>query len=116
MARATMSRGASEARSSYFSIKEAPSRVRRMPPKPRTASEIRKVGFSPAGLYRPVGWNCTNSMFSSLPLARYTMAMPSPVAIVGLVVFLYTCPVPPVQSTVTLASMVSIWPVCLLST
>src|SRR5665213_3062693 len=41
-----------------------------------------------------------NSIFSILPLARYTMPMPSPVAITGLVVVRYTCPLPPVAKTV----------------
>ncbi len=37
--------------------------------------------------------------------ARYAMATPSPVATGGLVVRPYTCPAPPVASTVTMATL-----------
>ena len=35
---------------------------------------------------RAVGWNCTNSMSLMIPLARWTIAIPSPVAMFGFVV------------------------------
>ncbi len=85
MARATTSRGASDASGWYSSMNEEPSIRRRTAPSPRTASEIRKVR-SRAG-YSAVGWNWTNSMFATLAPARYAMATPSPVAMAGLVVW-----------------------------
>ena len=48
-----------------------------------------------------VGWNCINSRLATSAPARYAMAMPSPVAISGFVVYKYTQPVPPVASITT---------------
>ena len=56
-----------------------------MPPSPRTASEIRKdLAY---GWNRQVGWNWMNSMFDTRQPARQAIAMPSPVAVSGLVVY-----------------------------
>ena len=74
------------------------------------ASVMRKLGRSP-GWKRAVGWNCINSMSFTAPLARYTIAMPSPVATSGLVVLRYTASHPPVAITVTLDRNVSTSPV-----
>ena len=49
------------------------------------ASVMRKAGFS-AGLYSDVGWNCMNSKSLNTPLALCTIATPSPVETIGVVV------------------------------
>jgi hypothetical protein len=56
-----------------------------MPPSPRMASVMRKdLAW---GWYRQVGWNWMNSMLATRQQpARQAMAMPSPVAVSGLVV------------------------------
>ena len=79
-------------------MKAVPSRVRSTAPSPRTASEMRKAGSSVG--WSAVGWNWMNSMLAMRAPARYAMAMPSPVAIAGLVVWRYTCPHPPAASIV----------------
>jgi hypothetical protein len=66
-----------------------------------------KEGDTP-GSYKAVGWNCMNSMFSIFPFARYTIAIPSPVAMRGLVVVRYAWPQPPVASKVIFANIFSI--------
>ncbi len=48
-----------------------------------------------------------NSMFATRQPARQAMAMPSPVAMSGLVVYRYTLPAPPVASTVWRAEKVT---------
>jgi hypothetical protein len=83
MARATMSRGASSARR-RVRHEALPSGRRSRPPSPRRASVIRKD--LACGWYRQVGWNWMNSMFATRQPARQAMAMPSPVAVSGLVV------------------------------
>ena len=50
-----------------------------------------------------------NSIFSILPFARYTIDTPSPVAIDGFVVVLYTCPLPPVAINVIFDKIFSTW-------
>jgi hypothetical protein len=52
------------------------------------------------GWYRQVGWNWMNSMFATRQPARQAAAMPSPVAVSGLVVYRYTLPAPPVARMV----------------
>ncbi len=87
MARATTSRGASSARGSCAGMKRVPPAEggsSNRPPSPRTASLIRKV-FS-CGWYSPVGWNWMNSRLDTRQPARQAAAMPSPVAVLGLVV------------------------------
>ena len=84
MARATTSRGASSARGSCCGMKRVPSGSSSRPPSPRTASLIRKD--LTCGWYRQVGWNWMNSMFVTRQPARQAAAMPSPVAVSGLVV------------------------------
>ncbi len=66
-------------------MKRVPSGRISLPPSPRTASEIRKDLAN--GWYRQVGWNWMNSMFATRQPARHAMAMPSPVAVSGLVVY-----------------------------
>ncbi|MNT60040.1 hypothetical protein D3C72_1975970 [compost metagenome] len=53
-----------------------------------------------------------NSMFDTRQPARQAMAMPSPLAVSGFVVYKYTLPAPPVASTVCSAANVSTLPVC----
>jgi hypothetical protein len=84
MARATTSRGASSARSSCCGMKRVPSGSSSLPPSPRTASLMRKD--LARGWYSPVGWNWMNSMLPTRQPARQAAAMPSPVAVSGLVV------------------------------
>ena len=55
------------------------------PPSPRTASVIRNDFAN--GWYRQVGWNWMNSMFDTRQPARHAIAMPSPVAVSGFVVY-----------------------------
>jgi hypothetical protein len=54
IARATISRGASDSRLSYFCINSCRQCCFETPPKPRKASVMRKLGFS-FGLYKAVG-------------------------------------------------------------
>ncbi|MBQ4535258.1 MAG: anaerobic ribonucleoside-triphosphate reductase activating protein [Clostridia bacterium] len=46
-----------------------------------------------------VGWNWTISMFDKVAPALAAAAIPSPTAPMGLVVYLYNCPIPPVAIT-----------------
>ncbi len=48
-----------------------------------------------------------NSMFATRQPARQPIAMPSPLAVSGLVVYRYTLPAPPVASTVCRAPTVT---------
>ena len=87
MARATTSRGASPARASCCGMKRVPPLLAgslSSPPSPRTASVMRKL--LTCGWYRQVGWNWMNSRFATRQPARHAAAMPSPVAVSGLVV------------------------------
>ncbi len=52
----------------------------------------------------PVGWNCTNSMFSSVAPARSASACPSPVYSHEFDVTRNDLPMPPVASTIDCAS------------
>ena len=90
----------------YRSMNRSPSALRRMPPSPRAASEIRMP--SPA---RPVGWNWKNSMSSSGSPLRNTMPSPSPVRVCAFEVVLKILPAPPVASTTDLAWKTWISPV-----
>jgi hypothetical protein len=85
MARATMSRAASEPAAWYSVMNGVPSERTSSAPSPRSASVSRKA--HPSAGYRAVGWNCTNSRLATGTCARIAMAMPSPVAIAGLVVW-----------------------------
>src|SRR6266702_2964381 len=80
-----------------------PSEFRSTPPSPRTDS----VTSSPAteiGHTMWVGWNCTNSMFSSVAPASSASACPSPVYSHEFEVTLKVLPMPPVASTTVGAS------------
>ncbi len=81
MPRATMSRGARSPRGSYCFMNSSPLTLRNTPPNPLIASEMRNAGLPE--LYSDVGWNCMNSMFPIEAPARWAIATPSPVAIVG---------------------------------
>jgi len=72
-------------------------------PSPRSVSERRKRGV--LRLLSAVGWNWMNSRSFVLALARIAIASPSPVAISGLVVCLYNCPIPPVARIVASAKI-----------
>ena len=109
MARATISRGARLRRSSYFCMNSSPEGSRNIPPYPRMASVIKYAGWVSPEWKRAVGWNWTNSMSLMIPLARCTIAMPSPVAMSGLVVVAYTAPIPPVAIRVIRLRKVSIF-------
>ena len=61
-------------------------------------------GRGMAGWWSAVGWNCTNSTSATGTPARSAMAIPSPVASVGLVVTEYICPAPPHARTTWEAS------------
>src|SRR3974377_430365 len=75
-----------------------PSELRSTPPSPRTDS-VTSSPRTEGGHTIPVGWNCTNSMFSSLAPARRASACPSPVYSHEFDVTLYVLPMPPVAST-----------------
>mmetsp|Transcript_15232 Transcript_15232/g.18363 ORF Transcript_15232/g.18363 Transcript_15232/m.18363 type:complete len:207 (-) Transcript_15232:943-1563(-) len=113
IARATTSRGASSSLESYSGMKRCISELSRIPPSPRTASVIKNAFVRFGNLssrYRLVGWNWTNSIFEITALARAAIAMPSPVATGGFVVFGYTCPAPPVASSVLPAKNTKLLP------
>src|SRR6266702_6419947 len=76
-----------------------PSELRSTPPSPRTDS-VTRMPFTDGGQTMPVGWNCTNSMFSSVEPARSANAWPSPVYSHEFVVTLNDLPMPPVASTI----------------
>ena len=85
MARATTSRGASSARASCAGMKRVPSGS--MQPPAFAAHRLGdQEGLGACGWYRQVGWNWMNSMFATRQPARQAVAMPSPVAVSGLVV------------------------------
>ena len=58
-------------------MNRSPSRLRRIPPSPRTAS-VTSSPRTPGGQTMPVGWNWTNSMSISSAPARQASACPSP--------------------------------------
>src|SRR5579875_3304833 len=75
-----------------------PSEFFSTPPSPRTPS-VTRMPLTDGGQTMPVGWNWTNSMFSSDDPARSASAMPSPVHSHELDVTLNDLPMPPVAST-----------------
>ena len=75
-----------------------PSEFFSTPPSPRTPS-VTRMPFTDGGQTMPVGWNWTNSMFSSVEPARSARPMPSPVHSHELDVTLNDLPMPPVAST-----------------
>ncbi|MNP16596.1 hypothetical protein D3C76_1090000 [compost metagenome] len=85
MARATISRGASSSRGSKRGMKRSPLGSRSNAPSPRSASVIRKL--LACGWYRQVGWNWLNSRLATRQPARQAMAIPSPQAPSGLLVY-----------------------------
>ena len=68
------------------------------PPSPRTDS-VTSSPFTEGGQTMPVGWNWTNSMFTSVAPATSASAWPSPEYSHELLVTLYDRPIPPVAST-----------------
>ena len=76
IARATMSRGASSARSSKLSMNLRPSKSTRVAPSPLRASVRSRAGRP--GTSRAVGWNCTNSRSARAAPESHARAMPSP--------------------------------------
>ena len=81
-------------------MKRLPSKSTRNAPSPRTASEISGCWPRESGpRYMTVGWNCTNSRSRTVAPARSAIAVPSPVATAGLVVWEKTWPSPPLAST-----------------
>lgn len=80
-----------------------PSELRSTPPSPRTDS-VTRMPFTEGGQTMPVGWNWTNSMFSSGAPASRASAWPSPVYSQELEVVLKDLPIPPVASTTAGAS------------
>src|SRR3954464_10828510 len=75
-----------------------PAEFFRMPPSPRTLS-VTRMPRTDGGHTMPVGWNCTNSMFTSVAPACIARLCPSPVYSHELEVTLYDFPMPPVAST-----------------
>ncbi|CAM5286182.1 hypothetical protein SFUMM280S_03929 [Streptomyces fumanus] len=59
-------------------MNRSPSLLRSTPPSPRTDS-VTRMPFTEGGQTMPVGWNCTNSMFSRGAPASSASAWPSPV-------------------------------------
>ena len=79
-------------------MNRVPSEFFSTPPSPRTPS-VTRIPFTDGGQTMPVGWNWTNSMFSSEEPARSASPMPSPVHSHEFDVTLATLPMPPVDST-----------------
>ena len=84
-------------------MKRLPSEFFRTPPSPRTDS-VTRMPFTDGGQTMPVGWNWTNSMFSSVAPAFIASAWPSPVYSQEFEVTLKDLPMPPVASTTAGAS------------
>ena len=80
-----------------------PSEFLRTPPSPRTDS-VTRMPLTDGGQTMPVGWNCTNSMLSSVAPAFIASAWPSPVYSHEFDVTLNDLPMPPVASTTAGAS------------
>jgi hypothetical protein len=76
-------------------MKRLPSEFLRTPPSPRTDS-VTRMPLTLGGQTMPVGWNCTNSMFSSVAPAFMASACPSPVYSQEFEVTLKDFPIPPV--------------------
>ena len=76
-------------------MKRLPSELRSTPPSPRTDSVTSRPATD-SGQTMCVGWNCTNSMFSSVAPASSASACPSPVYSQELEVTLKVFPIPPV--------------------
>src|SRR5919199_2075291 len=75
-----------------------PAEFFRMPPSPRTLS-VTSSPRTDGGHTIPVGWNWTNSMFTSDAPACSASEWPSPVYSQEFEVTLYALPIPPVAST-----------------
>ena len=80
-----------------------PSELRSTPPSPRTDS-VTSSPRTDSGQTMCVGWNWTNSMFSSLAPASSASAWPSPVYSQEFELTLNVLPIPPVASTTAGAS------------
>ena len=76
-------------------MKRLPSEFFSTPPSPRTDS-VTRMPLTLGGQTMPVGWNWTNSMFSSVAPAFIASACPSPVYSHELEVTLNDLPMPPV--------------------
>ena len=87
-----------------------PSELRSTPPSPRTDS-VTSSPRTDSGHTMWVGWNCTNSMFSSFAPASSASACPSPVYSQEFEVTLKVLPIPPVASTTAGASKTTNRPV-----
>ena len=59
-------------------MKRLPAEFFRMPPSPRTLS-VTRIPRTDGGQTMPVGWNWTNSMFTSVAPACSARECPSPV-------------------------------------
>jgi len=95
-------------REASSSVKRRPLLFRSFAPSPRSVSESSRRGVvERLAFARAVGWNWMNSRFWSFAPARAAIAIPSPVAIAGLVVYLYTWPAPPVAIITASAKIVS---------
>lgn len=93
-------------REASSSVKRRPLLFRSFAPSPRSVSESSRRGVvERLAFARAVGWNWMNSRSFVLALARIAIASPSPVAISGLVVCLYNCPIPPVARIVASAKI-----------
>ena len=91
-----------------------PSELRSTPPSPRTDS-VTRMPFTDGGQTMPVGWNCTNSMFSTVAPASSASACPSPVYSHEFEVTLNDLPIPPVARITAGASNSTNRPVSLSS-
>ena len=80
-----------------------PAEFLRMPPSPRTLS-VTRIPRTDGGQTIPVGWNWTNSMFTSVAPACSAREWPSPVYSHEFEVTLNALPMPPVASTTDGAS------------
>src|SRR5215469_16772756 len=96
--------------STYLNMYRSPSEFFRTPPSPRTDS-VRSSPRTDSGQTMWVGWNCTNSMFSSFAPASSASACPSPVYSHEFEVTLNVLPIPPVASITVGASNTTNCPV-----